>query len=391
MRLNLRIWRQKNAAAPGGMTTYQVDGVAPDMSFLEMLDTLNERLTARRRGAGRLRPRLPRGHLRRVQPRHQRRRARPRAHHQLPAAHALLPRRRHHRRRAVAGRRLPRRPRPRRRPLGVRPHHPVRRLRQRPHRIGARGARRPRAQGRRRHAPSSTPSASAAAPAWPRAPTARRCSSPPPRSTTSAPSRRARPSARPACSTWSPQMDAEGFGGCTLTGECATACPKGIPLTSHHRDEQGMAARQPQGQPRLGSLATRRAEHPLAPAGAQADHHGRPRTAAPCGRSAGRSRVREVRERVVHHGARHVHHDADPAVPGRPPCAVRGTAWKHPSAVAATTHSGGRAEGNPVAAAAPLCCSRRVTASRPITASRPRSNDHARFRHARSGRNNPPS
>ncbi|MBA0050366.1 succinate dehydrogenase/fumarate reductase iron-sulfur subunit [Streptomyces sp. AJS327] len=28
------------------------------------------------------------------------------------------------------------------------------------------------------------------------------------------------------------QMDAEGFGGCTLTGECATACPKGIPLSS---------------------------------------------------------------------------------------------------------------------------------------------------------------
>ncbi|CAM5530093.1 hypothetical protein SCYAM73S_00163 [Streptomyces cyaneofuscatus] len=28
------------------------------------------------------------------------------------------------------------------------------------------------------------------------------------------------------------QMDEEGFGGCTLTGECATACPKGIPLPS---------------------------------------------------------------------------------------------------------------------------------------------------------------
>ncbi|MQS39385.1 succinate dehydrogenase/fumarate reductase iron-sulfur subunit, partial [Streptomyces katsurahamanus] len=27
-------------------------------------------------------------------------------------------------------------------------------------------------------------------------------------------------------------MDAEGFGGCTLAGECATACPKGIPLPS---------------------------------------------------------------------------------------------------------------------------------------------------------------
>ena len=28
------------------------------------------------------------------------------------------------------------------------------------------------------------------------------------------------------------QMDTEGFGGCTLAGECATACPKGIPLPS---------------------------------------------------------------------------------------------------------------------------------------------------------------
>ncbi|MGH8878990.1 MAG: succinate dehydrogenase/fumarate reductase iron-sulfur subunit, partial [Stackebrandtia sp.] len=27
-------------------------------------------------------------------------------------------------------------------------------------------------------------------------------------------------------------MDEEGFGGCTLTGECATACPKGIPFES---------------------------------------------------------------------------------------------------------------------------------------------------------------
>jgi succinate dehydrogenase / fumarate reductase iron-sulfur subunit len=27
-------------------------------------------------------------------------------------------------------------------------------------------------------------------------------------------------------------MDAEDFGGCTNTGECATACPKGIPLSA---------------------------------------------------------------------------------------------------------------------------------------------------------------
>jgi succinate dehydrogenase / fumarate reductase iron-sulfur subunit len=26
------------------------------------------------------------------------------------------------------------------------------------------------------------------------------------------------------------QMDAEGFGGCTNTGECTAVCPKGIPL-----------------------------------------------------------------------------------------------------------------------------------------------------------------
>jgi succinate dehydrogenase / fumarate reductase iron-sulfur subunit len=45
MRLTLRVWRQHDPEAAGGMTTYEVDGVSPDMSFLEMLDTLNERLT----------------------------------------------------------------------------------------------------------------------------------------------------------------------------------------------------------------------------------------------------------------------------------------------------------------------------------------------------------
>ncbi|MEU5833587.1 succinate dehydrogenase/fumarate reductase iron-sulfur subunit [Streptomyces diacarni] len=47
MNLTLRIWRQPGADAPGEMVTYEVDGISPDMSFLEMLDTLNERLTAR--------------------------------------------------------------------------------------------------------------------------------------------------------------------------------------------------------------------------------------------------------------------------------------------------------------------------------------------------------
>ena len=39
---------------------------SPDMSFLEMLDVVNEQLIAAGRGADRLRPRLPRGHLRHV-------------------------------------------------------------------------------------------------------------------------------------------------------------------------------------------------------------------------------------------------------------------------------------------------------------------------------------
>jgi succinate dehydrogenase / fumarate reductase, iron-sulfur subunit len=45
MRLKLRIWRQKNAATPGGFVDYELDGVIEDMSFLEMLDVLNEKLT----------------------------------------------------------------------------------------------------------------------------------------------------------------------------------------------------------------------------------------------------------------------------------------------------------------------------------------------------------
>ena len=45
MKLILHIWRQKNRTDPGTMTTYPLDGVSPDMSFLEMLDILNEKLT----------------------------------------------------------------------------------------------------------------------------------------------------------------------------------------------------------------------------------------------------------------------------------------------------------------------------------------------------------
>ena len=44
MRLTLKIWRQEHATAPGGLQSYDLDGVSEDMSFLEMLDVLNEQL-----------------------------------------------------------------------------------------------------------------------------------------------------------------------------------------------------------------------------------------------------------------------------------------------------------------------------------------------------------
>src|SRR5450755_4017218 len=44
MNLTLHIWRQKDRGSPGRMETYPVSDVSPDMSFLEMLDVLNERL-----------------------------------------------------------------------------------------------------------------------------------------------------------------------------------------------------------------------------------------------------------------------------------------------------------------------------------------------------------
>ncbi len=44
MKLTLKIWRQKNNQASGKFETYPLGGVSPDMSFLEMLDVLNNEL-----------------------------------------------------------------------------------------------------------------------------------------------------------------------------------------------------------------------------------------------------------------------------------------------------------------------------------------------------------
>jgi succinate dehydrogenase / fumarate reductase iron-sulfur subunit len=44
MRIHLKIWRQAGANASGRLVDYTVEQVSPDMSFLEMLDVLNEQL-----------------------------------------------------------------------------------------------------------------------------------------------------------------------------------------------------------------------------------------------------------------------------------------------------------------------------------------------------------
>jgi len=44
VKVTLRVWRQPGPDAPGEMVSYEVEDVTPEMSFLEVLDTLNERL-----------------------------------------------------------------------------------------------------------------------------------------------------------------------------------------------------------------------------------------------------------------------------------------------------------------------------------------------------------
>ena len=45
MDLTLKVWRQANPGATGAMETLDVRDISPDMSFLEMLDIVNDRLT----------------------------------------------------------------------------------------------------------------------------------------------------------------------------------------------------------------------------------------------------------------------------------------------------------------------------------------------------------
>ena len=44
MKLKLKIWRQKNSKSKGHLVDYEINNISPDMSFLEMLDVLNNKL-----------------------------------------------------------------------------------------------------------------------------------------------------------------------------------------------------------------------------------------------------------------------------------------------------------------------------------------------------------
>src|SRR5689334_6714332 len=47
MNLTLKVWRQPSAHADGSFVTYQARDISPHMSFLEMLDVVNEELSSR--------------------------------------------------------------------------------------------------------------------------------------------------------------------------------------------------------------------------------------------------------------------------------------------------------------------------------------------------------
>ena len=48
LNLTLKVWRQKDTKTSGKFVTYKAEGISPDMSFLEMLDVVNESLILKR-------------------------------------------------------------------------------------------------------------------------------------------------------------------------------------------------------------------------------------------------------------------------------------------------------------------------------------------------------
>ena len=219
------------ARRPGPSRTYDAPGIIG--RHVVPRDARRGQRAAHRagRGAHRLRPRLPRGHLRHVLADDQRPAARPAARHRhLPAPHAQVPRRRHHRDRAVAGRRRSRwsatsssTARAFDRIIEAGGYITVNdRLgpRRQPHPDPQGGRRRGDGRGglhRVRRLRGGLPQR------------VRRSCSRRPRSPTSTCSRRARPSATSRTEAMVDTME-ELFGSCTNHGECEAACPKEISI-----------------------------------------------------------------------------------------------------------------------------------------------------------------
>src|SRR3954466_12007517 len=44
MKFDLKVWRQKNGSTQGKLVDYKIDNISADMSFLEMVDVLNDQL-----------------------------------------------------------------------------------------------------------------------------------------------------------------------------------------------------------------------------------------------------------------------------------------------------------------------------------------------------------
>ena len=44
MNITLKVWRQKSPSTIGAMETHEMSNISGDMSFLEMIDVLNENL-----------------------------------------------------------------------------------------------------------------------------------------------------------------------------------------------------------------------------------------------------------------------------------------------------------------------------------------------------------
>ncbi|MGE3309706.1 MAG: 2Fe-2S iron-sulfur cluster-binding protein, partial [Limisphaerales bacterium] len=47
MKVHLRVWRQKGPDSPGEFRNYEAADLNPNMSFLELLDVVNDRLSSR--------------------------------------------------------------------------------------------------------------------------------------------------------------------------------------------------------------------------------------------------------------------------------------------------------------------------------------------------------